>query len=672
MKTMSNVDIYTISTELNNILEGARVDKTFQPNKDTVVMRFHIAGTGRVDVVFQAGTRIHISQYPLENPTRPPSFPMLLRKRLRGSNVISVKQHHFDRIVEIKMKKDQTYTLIIELFAQGNIILLDEENNIIMPLKRKSWSDRDISSKKEYIYPPENGINPLTIEFDKFYEIISNSDSDLVRTLARNGFGSLYAEEIILKTNEIRENNDKEIIDKKTDINNLSKEDIEDVFCGLNKLFEPLKNQEFKPTIISDGKEDVVPLEISQYKEFKQTPYKTFNEACDEFYSSKVKGEITDVQERVWNKKVGKFSKRLKLQEETLENFEKTIEISQKRGELLYQYYTQIEDIINTINNARDKDYSYKDINKTLQSAKENGLESLKILDNVDKLGILNLEIEDTKISIDSRKPIPENAEVFYEKAKKSKRKIKGALIAIEKTKKQLADMESKKEKAMEHIMVPTKRVKKELKWFEKLRWFITSEGNLVLGGKDANSNENVVKKYLDNNDIYMHADIHGAPSIAIKLTDHTINDNILKESAIFAASFSTAWSKGYSNQDVFWVKPDQVSKTPEPGEFLPKGAFVIRGQRTFVRSAKLRIGVGIVDYEGKRIMAGPVDAMEKYCNKYVIIKPGYTKKEAMAKSILSEINEDNLLSLEDLVRVLPTGKCDIEKVVNKEESSKK
>lgn len=666
MKTMSNVDIYTITTELNNILEDAKVDKTFQPNKDTVVMRFHIAGTGRVDLVFQAGTRIHISQYPLENPTNPPSFPMLLRKRLRGSNVISVKQHHFDRIVEVKMKKEQIYTLIIELFAEGNIILLDEDNNIIMPLKRKSWSDRDISSKKEYKYPPENGINPLTIEFEKFNEIIKSSDNDLVRTLAKNGFGRLYAEEIILKTNEIREKENKEIINKKTLISDLDEESIEDIFKGLNKLFEPLKNQEFKPRIISNGKEDVVPIEISQYEDYTQTPYKTFNEACDEFYSSKVKGEITDVQERIWNKKVDKFSKRLRLQEETLKKFEKTIEISQKRGELLYQYYTQIEEILNTINNAREKDYSYNDINKTLQNAKDNGLNTLEILDNLNSLGILSLDIENTKINIDSKKPIPENAEVFYEKAKKSKRKIKGALIAIEKTKKQLADMESKKEEAMKHIMVPRKRVKKELKWFEKLRWFITSEGNLVLGGKDANSNENIVKKYLDNNDIYMHADIHGAPSIAVKLTNHTLNDDILKESAIFAASFSTAWSKGYSNQDVFWVKPEQVSKTPEAGEFLTKGAFVIRGQRSFVRSAKLRIGVGIVDYEGKRIMAGPVDAMEKYSNKYIIIKPGYTKKEAIAKSILSKINEDNLLSLEDVVRVLPTGKCDIEKLVSR------
>ena len=68
---------------------------------------------------------------------------------------------------------------------------------------------------------------------------------------------------------------------------------------------------------------------------------------------------------------------------------------------------------------------------------------------------IITLRIDDVNIALDSKKSIPDNAEVYYEKAKKAKRKIKGALIAIENTKRQLADMEAKKEKAMENIMVP-------------------------------------------------------------------------------------------------------------------------------------------------------------------------------------------------------------------------
>lgn len=655
MKSMSNVDIYTISDELNNLLSGARVDKSFQPTKDIVVMRFHVPGTGRVDLVMQCGSRIHTSQYPLENPTTPPTFPMLLRKRIKGAHVESVKQHNFDRVVEIKVKKDKYYTIIVELFDKGNIILLDEDNNIILPLKRKHWSDRDISSKKEYKFPEERGINPITVSPEEFRTLFE-SDSDVVRTLAVNGLGSLYAEEIIKRANEITE------IEKNTPNNEINDNQIDALYQSLTNIFNTLKDNSIKPQIVkSENKEDVVPIDLIKYENYEKTNYPTFNEACDEFYSKKVNTGIKDIKEAAWNKKVNKFEKRLRLQQETLDNFHTTIEESQHKGEVIYSNYPAIENIINVVNSARSKDYSFKEIGKTLKNAKKQGMAEAQIFVSIDKLGVLTLNIDNTSLNIDPKKPIPENAEVYYEKAKKAKRKTKGALIAIENTKKQLEDIKAKKDIAMENISTPKKRVKKNLKWYEKLRWFLSSEGILVIGGRDANTNENIVKKYLEPNDIYLHADIHGATSTAIKLNGNELNDNILKESGEFAASFSSAWSLGFTSQDVFWVHPDQVSKTPESGEFLPKGSFVIRGHRNYIRGARVKLAIGIVDYEGKRIMVGPIDALEAHCENFVVIKPGFTKKEAIAKKIINKINEDDLLTLDDIIRVLPSGKCDID-----------
>lgn len=663
MKTMSNVDVYTICQELNDLLEGARVDKSFQPTNDTVVIRFHKAGIGRLDFVMQAGSRAHISQYPLTNPKNPPHFPMLLRKRVKGAHVLSIEQHNFDRVIVIKMKKDQVYTLIIELFAQGNIILLDEENNIITPLKRKHWSDRDISAKREYIFPKSNGINPFTLSKDEFIELINDQDSEIVKVLARNGLGSLYAEEILVNTE----------INKKTNCKELSDNDINTIFNNLKSVFKPLENKEFSPVIVSNknlvensedknikSKEDVIPISLKQYENFNKKEYETFNEACDEFYSSKVKNEITNIQEAAWNKKVGKFAKRLEKQTETLEGFKDTIEKSQKKGELLYTNYSQIENLLNVILTARTKDYGWKEIAKILKKAKKEGMAEAQIYESLDPLGNIVIKIEEISIGLDCKKSINDNAEVYYEKAKKAKRKIKGAEIAIEITKKQLAEMETKKEKAMLNIMVPQKRVKKNFKWYEKLRWFLSSDGTLVVCGRDANTNETVVKKYLDSNDIYLHADIHGAPSVAVKLGGKEADENLLKESAIFAASFSSAWSKSYGLQDVYWVTPDQVSKTPNPGEYVKKGAFIVRGHRNYIRSAKLELAIGLVEYDGdKRVMVGPIDSMKAHTNKFVRIKPGYTKKEAMAKQILAKINEDDRLTLDDIVRILPSGKCD-------------
>ena len=653
---MSNVDIFTISNELNNLLSGARVDKSFQPTKDIVVMRFHVPGTGRIDLVMQCGSRIHTSQYPLENPTTPPTFPMLLRKRVKGAHVESIKQHNFDRVVEIRVKKDKYYTIIVELFDKGNIILLDEDNNIILPLKRKRLSTRDISSKIEYEFPEDRGINPITVTEKEFKEVFNDSESDVVRTLAINGLGSLYAEEVIKRANEITE------LDKNTPNNELTEKQLEGLYEGFKDLFDNLSEDTIRPQIVkSENKEDVVALDLKKYDDFEKTYFESFNEACDEFYSKKVNTSIKNTRESAWNKKVNKFEKRLRLQQETLDNFHKTIEDSQHKGEIIYSNYTTIENIVTVVNQARSKDYSFKEIGKTLKKAKKDGMVEAQIYESIDKLGVLTLRIDDTTLNIDPKLTIPENAENYYEKAKKAKRKTKGAEIAIENTKKQLEDIKAKKDIAMENIAVPKKRIKKNLKWYEKLRWFVSSDGHLVIGGRDANSNESVVKKYLEPNDIYLHADIHGASSTAIKLNGDDVNDNLLKESGEFAASFSSAWSMGFTSQDVFWVHPDQVTKTPESGEFLAKGSFVIRGHRNYIRGARVKLAIGIVDYEGKRIMAGPIESLEKHCDNYVVIKPGFTKKEAIAKKIIHKINEDDLLTLDDIIRVLPSGKCDID-----------
>ena len=665
MKSMSNVDIYTITNELNNLLSGARVDKSFQPTKDIVVIRLHVPGTGRVDLVMQCGSRIHTSQYPLENPTTPPTFPMLLRKRIKGAHLESIKQHNFDRVVEIKVKKDKYYTIIVELFDKGNIILLDDENNIILPLKRKHWSTRDISSKKEYKFPEKRGINPITITENEFKDLFNDFESDAVRTLAKNGLGSLYAEEIIERANEIIK------IDKNTPNNELTKDQLNGLYTGFKNLFDSLTNN-IQPQIVkNDTKDDVVPLNLVKYNNFEKTSYTTFNEACDEFYSKKINTDIKNVKENIWNKKVNKFEKRLHLQQETLDNFNKTIIESQHKGEVIYSNYTTIENIVNVVNQASN-DYSFKEIGKILKKAKKDGMKEAQIYESMDKLGVLTLNIDNTSLIIDPKLTIPENAENYYEKSKKAKRKTKGALIAIENTKKQLEKIKSKKDTEMENISVPKKRVKKDLKWFEKLRWFITSDGTLVIGGRDANSNENIVKKYLEPNDIYLHADIHGATSTAIKLNGNEINENTLKESSEFAASFSSAWSKGFTTQDVFWVHPNQVSKTPESGEFLPKGSFVIRGHRNYIRGAQVKIAIGIVDYEGRRLMAGPISSLKTHCENFIVIKPGFTKKEAIAKKIINKINENDLISLDDIIRVLPSGKCDIDEEYHQREKYEK
>ncbi len=670
MKAMSNVDLYAISHELNELLQDARVQKAYQPTRDTVIIRFHVPGKGRVDVAFQAGLRVHTTQYPPENPKVPPSFPMLLRKHLKNATVREVRQHNFDRILEIDIQKEHRFTLVVELFSQGNIILLDEENRIILPLKHRHAQGRKITSKEEYHYPAERGIHPLNVELDDLNELFENSDSDLIRTLARSGLGGMYSEEIFLRSG----------VDKKLPAKEVSGSDIELIYQNLVELFQPLKTFQFQPQIVREvvekedeskenqgkspkkkGKEDVLPLDILTYQNYQKERFDTFNQAADEFYSGKVGADIKKEQEDIWAKQVGKYEKRLRIQEETLEGFQKTIVETKKKGDLLYSHYSEVQNLLDIIHQAREK-YSWMEIASTLKKARKEGMKEAQIIESMDKMGVLTLNLEGERVIVDANLEIPENTEKYYNKGKKAKRKIKGVNIAIERTKKDVERMRNKRELALERVQVPQKRVRRELKWFEKLRWFLSSDGFLVIGGRDAGTNELVVKRYLDNQDIYLHSDIHGAPSVVIKKGEaEEIPESTIQEAGSLAASFSSAWTKGYGSQDVYWVHPDQVSKTPQSGEFVARGAFIIRGSRNYLRGIPLKIAVGLVDYEGERIMAGPVESVSKHTDNYVVLKPGFTKKEEIARAVKRKIDPEQNITLEDVIRVLPSGKCDFE-----------
>ncbi|MDH7507287.1 MAG: NFACT RNA binding domain-containing protein, partial [Candidatus Thermoplasmatota archaeon] len=265
-------------------------------------------------------------------------------------------------------------------------------------------------------------------------------------------------------------------------------------------------------------------------------------------------------------------------------------------------------------------------------------------------------------VRINYKKSISENAEKSYVEVKKLKSKLDGAQKSILKTLQQLEQLNLKKqkqEKSEEKI-----KQKEKIFWFEKFRWFISSDGNIVICGKDAKTNEFLVKKYLKEGDRYAHADVQGASSVVIKnkgLNDEHIGitEKTLEEACIFAAAYSKAW-KQFAEAQVYWVLPEQVSKTPESGEFVPKGAFIIRGKRNYYR-CKLELAVGKIELEGYvKVMAGPVRSVERLSKKYAVIVPGHNEKIEIAR-LLSKVFGVNM---EEVDKVLPPGPINIVKTV--------
>src|SRR5438552_2081362 len=190
---------------------------------------------------------------------------------------------------------------------------------------------------------------------------------------------------------------------------------------------------------------------------------------------------------------------------------------------------------------------------------------------------------------------------------------------AIAKTK---VEVDATKAKAVKALKKPRIKATKSL-WFEAYRWALSSDGHLTLGGRDARTNDQLVKKHLKEGDRYAHADIHGAPSTVIK-DGARAPETTLREACEFALAYSKAWSAGLASGSAYWVLPEQVSKQAESGEFLPRGAFVIRGKRNYLHDLPVQLAIGEVEIEGHRkIMGGPVAAVAARSKRYVVLAPG-------------------------------------------------
>ena len=216
-------------------------------------------------------------------------------------------------------------------------------------------------------------------------------------------------------------------------------------------------------------------------------------------------------------------------------------------------------------------------------------------------------------------KSVEQNASIYFDKAKKLKKKIKGAKEALEKHQKILEKFEKKKEmEKKEYDENRQENVKLKKEWYEKFRWFFSSENFLIIGGRDATTNEIIIKKHTDTNDIVFHTDLAGSPFFVIKTEGKKPAKQTLNEVADATVTFSRVFKLGQSNSPVFHVSPGQVSKEAQSGEYLTRGAFMIRGKTNYIDN-KINLAVGKLN-NGK-LMAAPLEAVKKHCKDYILLQ---------------------------------------------------
>ncbi len=659
-KEMTSADVAALALELSSgetSIIDAKIAKIYQPTDDEIRINLYIFNKGRDNLVIEAGKRAHMSQHLRPSPKIPQSFPMMLRKHIMGGRITFVKQYDFDRILEIGVVRGGVETLlVIELFSPGNIVLLDSERRIILPMKPVTFKGRRIRSGEVYQYPDAQ-ISPVEANAEDLKKIFSGSDADVVRTIAtRFNLGGVLAEEVCARSR----------VNKTQAAKDAGSEDIDAIIAALKALFSPLLKCNLDPCLIKKEVKgemqafDVLPFELYIYKDYEKTSFSSFNAALDEFFGKAVAESVQQQVTSVKKEKVDVFERRLQKQKAAIQKFGKDADKQTRIAEKIYANYVEIEEIIGVLKQARADGYSWDEIRSIIKKAKDK-VPAAKWIENIDpSAGKVVLDLDGTKASIDVRLTIPQNAKVYYEKAKKLTRKKEGALKAIEDTRIAM----KKKEKKVSN----KRRVNRKRYWYERFRWFISSDGFLVVAGRDADSNEEIVKKYMEKRDIVFHTQNPGAPITVIRTEGKDIPETTLQETAQFVVSYSSVWKSGQFSGDCYWVKPEQVSKTPESGEFLKKGSFVIRGERNYFRDVQVGAAIALELDEKTRVIGGPLSAVSKH-GKYVIeVIPGKFNQNDLAKKIykiyVDRLKDPNFVkqiaSPDRIAKMLPPGESEI------------
>jgi len=264
------------------------------------------------------------------------------------------------------------------------------------------------------------------------------------------------------------------------------------------------------------------------------------------------------------------------------------------------------------------------------------------------------------RIRLNFSKSLQQNASDHFEKGKAAKKKLEGLAVAEETVRDRIGSLEKRRLALSSERVAGLPARKRRKEWFEAFHWFFSRDNVLVIGGRDAKSNETIIKKHMLPTDVFFHADVFGAPHCIARCENGIAPEQTLHEAAIFAVSFSKAWEQGISSADVYSAKPKQVSKSAKSGESMGKGAFMVYGERQWFRKTPIGLSIGIEKLEGGlRVVSGPETAVEKRADFSVAISQGPMKKSDCAKKVLSEFEKRfgrKCVALDEIISMLPNG----------------
>jgi len=604
---ISSLDIHAFIKINMDKIKGSFIKKIYQVSPK--VFLFNLYGQGEGKFPFYVDLSRVIAFHDPERPETPSQIAMVLRKSLSERRIVNVEQLNFDRVVKLTMHTGQE--IIFELFREGNLIVTNS-GKIEFVLSPREWKNRKLKIGEIYIPPSQN--DPSSMSNEDVWRVLNQSKASLVQTLAtRMNLGGEYSEELIFRLG----------MDKNA-MPPFEKDQADKILQGIKSL---MQESDLNKSYIYAEKRLFSPVEMKSIDSEVPAVFEDFNKGLTHYI----------LNFKPLEKEKSPLERRIESQQKSIEEFKKIMEEENSKGKAIISNMPLINTLLNKI-----RRYEKEKILKF--PLKIEGMD-IDLADPAKK--IIQIDLGGDQVEVFYNKSPGENSSYHFDRSKEYRSKIEGALTAIQETKKMMNVKKVEKKKA------------RSKQWFEVYHWFITSDGFLVIGGKDAKSNEKVVKKHMGDSDFYVHADIHGAPSTIVKAENGVRpTEKSLYEACAFALSFSRAWAAGMRTGSAYWVTPLQVSKTPESGEYISTGSWVIRGKRNYLFNLPLDLEISTINYKGTDIPEiAPTGVIRREEGRSIVrITPGDVRRNVISREISKILG----IGVDEIESILPPGSSQI------------
>ncbi|MCE4622756.1 MAG: NFACT family protein [Desulfurococcales archaeon] len=604
-KSMNIVDTVAWIKRAANDVRGRHIANLYYDKEGGM---FFIKLKGGWIILSEPGKRVHFTsrrQPPSE--FKPDPLVVLARKYMRNRRLSDVSLVGHDRIVSFAT--DNGYRIIVELVPRGIVALVSPEGVILAASRYATLRDRVIKPKKPYNPPPSRGkpIDQLTV-------------NDIVDAVERRGKLVSGLVSILGIPGELAE----EAVHRaglQPDLDTIDIGEAVKVLRRMNEILEEAFNGRGYIVTKEGTGIEVDPFYPSRYENgYSIIEYDDFNTALEEFFELYIKAKPA-------SKVAEADSERYRL----LASLEKAQQQARR--------YREEAELLRRLADGISRNYElFSKFMDCVRARGEACLEEYKIQGVLDS-GRLILTVNDYKVDIPLKvKSIDDLIIELFKRAGTLEAKAERAEMMRVEIEEKLKELSIKaKSREIGELYKKRKRY-----WFETFHFTLTRNGFLAVGGKDASQNELLVRRYLDPHDIFMHADIHGAPAVVVKTKGNVPSEEDLYDSAVIGVAYSKGWKAGIGSIRVFYVTADQVSLSPPTGEYLAKGGIMVYGRKNYLRPVPVRIWLGIgLDNDGiPRIIQGSREVVERYSLVFASLIPGEEKRLDVARELKQKFSQ--------------------------------